>query len=1101
MNGHGSNGSSGHGNDRFTETATAASGRRSPSDGHFAAVIFDEAVVTDSADLHAAAWREVFEYALPLIAGTDDVAPFRNEDYYTHIDGRSAEEAVRTFLASRGLRLPVGHAEDPPETLTIQGLLNRKQYMSAAFLSAHGVVPYPSTVALLRQLRSAGIATAVVSPSRDVDTLLAASGTACMFSTALGLSGEPEADAFREAARRLSVPPRDAVVIGVSEASVRAAKAGGFGRVIAVDRGGNRRRLSRAEADVVVSDLTGTDVAGRHIGAGEWCVGADLETGPWLLTFTRYEPVTESFRETLCTLANGYWGTRGAAPNAVADGIHYPGTYLAGVYNRLDGEVAGRSVSVESIVNAPNWLAFSADHADGHPIDCDHGTLITFRQELDLRRGLLTRVFVHRDPAGRTTRITERRLVSRVTHHVAAMETTIEALDWSGGVHVHSGLDANVANTGIAEAQHLANRHLLPVAAADHDGILTLEVITSQSRVHIALAARTRVHRGGDVFSPPSRTVRDVLMIGHELNLHLAPGQPVTIEKVVAVATSRDRAISAPAESAGFHLRQTSDFSTLLAAHERAWGSLWDDFAMPVVAGSQIGLALHLYTFHVLQTIADAESDVDASVGARGLHGEGYGGHVFWDETFVFPMLTLRRPELTRALLSYRCRRLRSAQAAAANAGLPGALYPWQSGSDGRELTPALTFNYLSGQWLADTSHRQRHVGLAVAYSIIQYHQATADAGFLAEMGGEVLVEICRLFAAMATPDPADGRFHIDDVMGPDEFHDGYPGRAGSGVRDNAYINILTAWLLHRTISILELIDRHDCGRLRRRLDVSSAEITRWRLLSRRLAVPWHRDGVISQFDGYEALPEFDWAGYRARYASIERLDLILNVEGNSANNYRISKQADVLMLFYLLSAEELREVLERLGYPLTADTIRSTVDFYTARTSHGSTLSRIVHAWVNARADRHRAWSLFTEAIGVDLAEAEGRRNREGVHLGAMAGTVDLITRCFGGLETRDDALWIHPALPPELARAEFTVVYRGQRIAVELTPRRVVLRLQRCAAQPITVCIEGERTGLGPGDVHVAHLRSANETTPAPPAAQSRATQRTDLPNRPDR
>lgn len=253
-------------------------------------------------------------------------------------------------------------------------------------------------------------------------------------------------------------------------------------------------------------------------------------------------------------------------------------------------------------------------------------------------------------------------------------------------------------------------------------------------------------------------------------------------------------------------------------------------------------------------------------------------------------------------------------------------MFPWQSASDGRDVTPARTYNPLAGHWLADTSHRQRHVGLAIGYTIVQYYRATADIGFLADMGGELLVEICRFFSSLPAYDPDDDRFHIDGAMGPDEFHDGYPGRPGSGVRDNAYTNMLLAWLLHRTIDILQRIDGYDCGQLRRRLNVTPSEIDRWELLSRRLAVPIHADGVISQFEGYENLPDLDWDAYRARYPNTGRLDLILNAEGDSTNNYRVSKQADVLMLFYLLSAEELRDVLARLGYPLSSEAVLATV-------------------------------------------------------------------------------------------------------------------------------------------------------------------------------
>jgi trehalose/maltose hydrolase-like predicted phosphorylase len=177
-------------------------------------------------------------------------------------------------------------------------------------------------------------------------------------------------------------------------------------------------------------------------------------------------------------------------------------------------------------------------------------------------------------------------------------------------------------------------------------------------------------------------------------------------------------------------------------------------------------------------------------------------------------------------------------------------------------------------------------------------------------------------------------------------------------------------------------------------------------------------------------------------------------------------------MLFYLFSAEELRGVLDRLGYPLHPGTIRATVDFYSARASHGSTLSRIVHAWVNARAERQRAGRLFTEALNVDLVDTAAGATREGVHLGAMAGTVDLIMRCFGGIETRDDMLWVHPALPTDLAEVRFSITYRGQQVMVDITSDEVRLRLPRCEAHPIKVCVEGVRVVLRPGDTYAADL-----------------------------
>jgi HAD superfamily hydrolase (TIGR01509 family) len=1050
----------------------------------FAAVIFDlDGVVANATELHVAAWRSLFDAALPMIAGADTVPPFTLTDYRAHVDGRSHEEAIRAVLASRDLHAPDGDPTDSPDTLTVHGLAARKQQLLTELAIADGVTPAPTVVTLLHHFRSTGIAAGVITATRDSQAILVEAGIVDLFAATvdgadvarLQLAGKPAPDMLQEAANRLGVPPERAVVIEQAEDGIRAAVAGGFGRVIGVDPSGDRDRLSAAGAHVVVSDLAGLDVVAPGLDASAWSGGTEADAEPWLLAYTGYDPATEGIREALCTLANGYWGTRGAAPHTTADQVHYPGTYLAGVYGRVDSDLAGTPVTDESMVNGPNWLLLTVHHNDGTPIDADHGTIEGYRQQLDLRRGLLTRTFVHHDPAGRATMIRERRLVSLASRHVAASETTIEALNWTGAVQIRSLIDADVVNAGTAEFRNFSSRHLQPIATGEPapDTVL-LETATSQTHIHIAMAARTRTRTGGAPVDAHRRLIGDDrLVVGHELQVEVAAGVPTTLEKVVAVATSRDPAITTATEAACFHLRQAGDFEALLAEHARAWSALWEDFAVTVTAGPLTGLALNLHTFHVLQTVAGTSRDLDVGIGARGLHGEGYQGHVFWDEQFVYPLLTLRRPELTRNLLAYRYRRLQTARTSAAAAGLPGAMFPWQSASDGRDVTPVKTYNPLSGQWLADTSHRQRHVGLAIAYSVVQHYQATGDIGFLTEIGGELLIEICRLFSAMPTYDPAEDRFHIDAAMGPDEFHDGYPGQAGRGVRDNSYTNILTAWLLHRTAELLTLIDGHDCGRLRLRLRVTPAETAHWERLSRRLAVPMHADGVISQFDGYEHLPEFDWGTYRSRYVNIGRLDLILAAEGDSTNNYRVSKQADVLMLFYLLSAEELRDVLGRLGYPLSPEAIRATVSFYTSRTSHGSTLSRVVHAWVNARADRRRAWRLFTEALQTDLADTQGGSTREGVHLGAMAGTVDLVLRCFAGVETRDDALWLHPVLPPEMTRVAFTIVYRDQPIRVQLTPRSVRLRLRRCAANPIAVCVEGDRTVLRPGDVYEAALQ----------------------------
>ena len=234
--------------------------------------------------------------------------------------------------------------------------------------------------------------------------------------------------------------------------------------------------------------------------------------------------------------------------------------------------------------------------------------------------------------------------------------------------------------------------------------------------------------------------------------------------------------------------------------------------------------------------------------------------------------------------------------------------------------------------------------------------------------------------------------------------------------------------------------------------------------------VPFH-DGVISQFEGYDSLRELDWEDYRRRYGNIQRLDLILEAENDSANRYKLSKQADVLMLFYLFSSEELRELFDRLGYPFEHETIPRNVAYYTGRASHGSTLCR-VYAWVLARSDRPRSMEFLKQALQSDVSDIQQGTTAEGVHLGAMAGTVDLVQRVSTGIEARGDVLFLAPELPREMKRLDMRIRYRGHSLDLRLTRDALTVRGRDGAAPPITLCVDGELLDFVNGTTHVFRL-----------------------------
>ncbi|MDX3314290.1 glycosyl hydrolase family 65 protein [Streptomyces sp. ME08-AFT2] len=795
----------------------------------------------------------------------------------------------------------------------------------------------------------------------------------------------------------------------------------------------------------------------------------------WTWEWEGYDPAAERLRESLCTLGNGYFATRGAIPECRASLVHYPGTYAAGCYNRAESTVAGRQVVNEDLVNLPNWLLlrFRLRRADGAwgPWFSPHPhTLLDHRHTLDLRRATLTRTFRHRDGEAGVVAVEQSRLVHMGDPHLAALRTVFTAEDWSGEVEIESCLDGEVTNGNVHRYRALNHHQLTQVRTGTREPhTIWLTCRTSTSDIGVAMAARTVVTDRPPA-SPEFRPGRHRAV--HRLVVPLAPGRSVAVEKTVALHTSRDTAISDPLGAAVDRVSSATDFAGLLNSHVAAWERLWRRAEIHVPGES--GRVLRFHLFHLLQTLSPHTADLDVGVPARGLHGEAYRGHVFWDELFVLPYLNLHFPEVSRALLNYRYRRLPRACEAAAAIGRSGAMYPWQSGSDGREEAQEWHLNPHSGRWLPDHSRLQHHVGSAIAYNVWQYCEATGDTEYLHTKGAEMLLQIARFWADLAVFEPETERYHIRGVVGPDEYHDAYPDAALPGLNDNAYTNVTAAWVLGRALDLLRRLPAWRREELLDRIRLDDDEPPKWEEMSRRLWVPFHR-GVISQFEGYDDLDELDWDAYRTRYDDIRRLDRILEAEGDTVNRYKASKQADVLMLGYLFSPGELRQLFERLGYDVDDGVWRGTVDYYLRRTSHGSTLSGLVHGLVLAKARRAESWQYVQEALEADIADIQGGTTGEGIHLGAMAGTLDLVQRGLTGLETREDALWLDPVPLPALSEYGFSLRYRGHwGVRIRRLSGRLEIGVPDSEEAAIRVVLADRAVTVSPGETCTLVLKA---------------------------
>jgi trehalose/maltose hydrolase-like predicted phosphorylase/beta-phosphoglucomutase-like phosphatase (HAD superfamily) len=775
--------------------------------------------------------------------------------------------------------------------------------------------------------------------------------------------------------------------------------------------------------------------------------GADRDTAnEFLLVYDGFDPSNEGLREALTSTGNGYFCIRGAAEWEDASDVHYSGTYAHGVYNRESTIVGGRPVPNEDLVNLPRCLALKLCIEDEDPIRLSNVELVSYRHTYDVRYALVTRELRFRDRAGRETSLTSRRFVSMGRMHLGALEWQIVAENWSGRVKVLSLLDGRVLNRGVPRYHQLWGQHLDPEGPRTYgDDVIALKVRTRQSRIDIAEAARTRVYGGPPAHLRELTVERSIDQmqdyIQQSLEFEMDQNEPVRVEKVVSLYTSRDRAINEPLSNAVKSVTRYPAFAEAFEGHVHTWDELWEVCDLRLPAEKRVQFLLRLHISHLLQVCSRLTPHHDAGLPARGLNGEAYRGHVFWDELYVYPFLNFRLPEITRGLLMYRYRRIGEARASAQSAGYRGAMYPWQSGSDGEEETQLIHINPLSGKWEPDFSHNQRHVNAAIFYNIWHYYQTTHDVDFLRDHGAEMMLEIARFWSSIAHFNPDRGRWEIHGVMGPDEFHEKYPDADEGGLRNNAYTNVMVAWICDTARQVLDLLPKTRRDVLRVRIGLQDDEVERWREISRKMFVPFHAGGIISQFEGYEELEELDWDGYRAKYPNIQRLDRILRAEGDSPDRYSLSKQADTVMLFFLFSQEELSRLFAQLGYELTEETARRTIDYYERRTSHGSTLSFVTHAGVLARMDPESSWERFLVALESDIGDVQGGTTQEGIHLGVMAGTLDLAQRAYLGTAIRDDVLTFDPVMIDRLDGLQLALQFRRAHITASLSGRRLTI------------------------------------------------------------
>ena len=775
-------------------------------------------------------------------------------------------------------------------------------------------------------------------------------------------------------------------------------------------------------------------------------------------------------RETMFTLGNGYMATRGSHEDGLLAGA--PATFVAGVF---DCDPAPDEVA--ELVSMPDWLSVEV-LLDGQTVlsplesSCAREAIQSchYDRSLDLAQACIHRTVRLRGPAGRVLRIESQRFVSLADRHLACMryEVTMEA--GAGEVQLNSFIDGNVINRD-SGARHL---DILGVHALERrrasPGVAGLDACTVNSRVPIAVALASSafvesVNPAPDLAPHPSgpeqcATSRRPLepsplgsprAAGHQFRACLRPGDRLVLDKFAVYKTGRDAragcAEPAPASGetppASLSLSGLSPlmgaacrsaeaaarvgYDLLFTAHCREWAGRWGRCDVRIWGPDRDQFGIRFAMFHML--VCAPDTDDRASIGAKGLHGEGYRGHVFWDtEVFVHPFFCASFPDTARNLLMYRYHTLPGARRKAAERGYRGAMFAWESADSGDETTPSWTRpDPATGKririWCGDT---EDHITADVAHAVWTYRQWTGDDEFFRDYGAEVVIEAGRFWASRAAWNEREDRYEYLRVIGPDEYHE--------NVDNNAFTNYMAKWSIDAALAASEwLATNHPStwkevsGRLR----LTSAEQEEMRRVAKAvyLPLPDAGTGVIEQFDGFGDLEDIT-EGIQDMIGAGRPVDMELIQD--MARHRRLLKQADVVMLAKLLP-----DLFAR-------DTWAANYDYYSARTAHGSSLSPSAHALVAAELGRRdQAYRHFQRGLALDLCDSMGNLG-DGIHMANLGGIWQAAVFGFAGVRLDPQAehgIRIAPTLPNAWDRLETSMVVQGRRARLAVTRRRTEL------------------------------------------------------------
>jgi beta-phosphoglucomutase len=718
-----------------------------------------------------------------------------------------------------------------------------------------------------------------------------------------------------------------------------------------------------------------------------------LQYSDWIVCENEFDPAQLQGRETVFTLGNGYLGTRGSFeegyPRATA------ATFIHGVYDNVP-------VFYTELVNCPDWLPLAVT-VDGDRFRLDQGEVLTYKRQIDLRSGVLSREVRWRSPGGKVIDFRFERFASLADSHVVALQVQLTPIDCDGVFEIHMSLNGYPENQGFNHWEWIDQGK---VNSGTSSGIW-LHLRTRSSRIELSMAAEMTLsgaESSVQVSNPPGYPTLSTTVLA-------AAGQTITVEKRATVFTSQEA--EKPVQSAQEKLATLPPYSVLLQAHQQAWQEVWQKSDILIEGDRAAQVAVRYNLFQILIS-APQQSD-RVSIPAKTLSGFGYRGHVFWDtEIFILPFFIFTQPTLARSILNYRYHTLNGARRKAKNYGYKGAMFAWESAETGDEVTPRWLppRDDLYGEdvriWCRD---REIHISADIAYGCWLYWQATEDDDWMRDCGAEIILDTAIFWTSRVEWNTKEERYEIREVIGADEYHD--------YVSNNAFTNRMVQWHLQKALFIYDWLYKKnpDCAHeLEQKLKLTSERRIRWQDLVANIWIPADAaTELIEQFDGFFKLKDIQLKEYEPRHQSMQT---ILGL--SEINKWQVLKQPDVLMLFYLMRFFQ--------DPPYSPTALQKNWNYYAPRTdiTYGSSLGPAIHA-ILASDVGEDVYDLFMQAALVDLEDNRGNA-AEGIHGASAGGVWQAVVFGFGGIQCVDEQLVAQAHLPKGWTRLKFQLNWHNQ-------------------------------------------------------------------------